>query len=68
MAGLGVAARIPCGVAIRLVVVAVAAHLLVPRLAVDEHEPAAVAHPTAMVFLQPPQVCSLRATRRVSDA
>jgi hypothetical protein len=61
-----------------LVVVAVAARLLVPRLAVDEHEPAAVAPPsfrrwanlwlaypdapTGMVFLQPPQVCSLRAT------
>jgi hypothetical protein len=32
-----------------------------PRVAVDEHEPAAVVHPTGMVFLQPPQVCSLRA-------
>ena len=51
-----------------LVVLAVAARLLVPRLAVDEHEPAAVAHPTGMVFLQPPQVCSLRATGRVSDS
>jgi hypothetical protein len=67
-----------------LVVLAVAARLLVPRLAVDEDEPAAAAPPSArrwanlwlaypdaptgMVFLQPPQVCSLRATGRVSDS
>jgi DNA invertase Pin-like site-specific DNA recombinase len=47
VAGLGVTARTPAAWPSGLVVLAVAARLLVPRLAVDEHEPAAVALPSA---------------------
>ena len=66
-AGLGDTARTPSAWPSGLVL-EVAARLLVPRRAVDEHEPVAVARPTGMVFSQPPQVCSLRATGRVSDS